>query len=332
MKKKFKYSLAGLIILIIIVLIGGSFYMLGFSLTPKDNKGKDIPGSYEYMRSEYPFIESWLDSLQTVGALRDTFIINPEGRQLHAIFAVAPEPTNKTAVIVHGYTDNAIRMLMIGYLYNKDLKYNIFLPDLQDQGLSQGPAIQMGWKDRLDVLNWMNIANNIFGKSSDSMENKSKPSPQNVTTQMVVHGISMGAATTMMVSGEPQQPFVKCFVEDCGYTSVWDEFSHELKNQFSLPAFPLMYTTSLLCNAKYGWNFQEASSLNQVKKSKLPMFFIHGDADTYVPTWMVYPLYDAKSEPKELWIVPGATHAMSYRDYPQEYTERVKNFVGKYIR
>ena len=316
MKKNIRYGLLGLLAVAVVALTGGSFYMLGYSLTPKDNKGKDIPGSYEYMHSKYPFITPWLDSLQTTGALRDTFIINRKGRQLHAMFASAAKPTDKTAVIVHGYTDNAIRMLMIGYLYNNDLNYNILLPDLQDNGLSEGPAIQMGWKDRLDVLNWMNIANDIFGKR----------------TQMVVHGISMGAATTMMVSGEAQQPFVKCFVEDCGYTSVWDEFSFQLKDMFGLPEFPVMYTTSWLCNAKYGWNFQEASSLEQVKKCSLPMFFIHGDADTYVPTRMVYPLYEAKSEPKELWIVPGATHAMSYKDYPQEYTERVKKFVGKYIR
>ena len=208
MKKNIRYGLLGLLAVAVVALTGGSFYMLGYSLTPKDNKGKDIPGSYEYMHSKYPFITPWLDSLQTTGALRDTFIINREGRQLHAMFASAAKPTDKTAVIVHGYTDNAIRMLMIGYLYNNDLNYNILLPDLQNNGLSEGPAIQMGWKDRLDVLNWMNIANDIFGKH----------------TQMVVHGISMGAATTMMVSGEAQQPFVKCFVEDCGYTSVWDEF------------------------------------------------------------------------------------------------------------
>ena len=315
MKKGIKYSLLGLLTVIIIALVGGSYYMLGYSLTPKDNKGKDIPASYERVRSEYPFIRSWLDSLQTVGALRDTFIINPEGRQLHAVFAAASTPTDKTAVLVHGYEGNAIRMLMIGYLYNNKLGYNIFLPDLQDHGLSGGPAIQMGWKDRLDVLQWMNIANRLYGGN----------------TQMVVHGISMGAATTMMLSGEPQQPFVKCFVEDCGYTSVWDEFSFQLKDMFGLPQFPLMYTTSWLCNAKYGWNFREASSLNQVRKCSLPMFFIHGDDDTYVPTWMVYPLYEAKSDPKELWIVPGATHAMSYKDYPQEYTERVKKFIEKYI-
>ena len=50
------------------------------------------------------------------------------------------------------------------------------------------------------------------------------------------------------------------------------------------------------------------------------MLFIHGDKDTYVPTWMVYPLYEAKPEPKELWIVPGAAHALSYKENKQEYS------------
>ncbi|MDE7344080.1 MAG: alpha/beta hydrolase, partial [Alistipes sp.] len=200
--------------------------------------------------------------------------------------------------------------------YNHDLGYNILLPDLYFHGQSEGDGIRMGWKDRLDVLRWMEIANGIFGGH----------------TQMVVHGISMGAATTMMVSGEEQQPYVKCFVEDCGYTSVRDQFAKELREQFRLPAFPLLPVVSWLCDLRYGWNFREASALEQVRKSTLPMFFIHGDADDFVPTEMVYPLYDAKQQgDKELWVVPGAAHALSYRDNREEYTRRVKEFVGKYI-
>lgn len=320
MKKGIKYGLLGVLAIIIIGLAGGSSYMLGYSLKPDDNKGRNIPASYEYMFSEYPELKPWVDSLKTAGALRDTYIINDRGVRLHALHINAAQPITKTAVIVHGYTDNAVRMLMIAYLYSRQLKYNVLLPDLYGHGMSGGAAIQMGWKDRLDLLQWTETANEMYGGN----------------TQMVVHGISMGAATTMMMSGEvaqgtTQQPFVKCFVEDCGYTSVWDEFSHELKSQFGLPAFPLMYTSSWLCDAKYGWNFKEASALNQVSKCKLPMFFIHGDADTYVPTWMVYLLYEAKPEPKELWIVPGAAHAVSYRDYPEQYTAHVKSFVDKYI-
>ena len=218
---------------------------------------------------------------------------------------------------MHGYTDNSIRMLMIGYLYSRNLKYNILLPDLQNHGLSGGKSIQMGWKDRLDVLQWMDIANKLYGGH----------------TQMVVHGISMGAATTMMLAGEKQAPYVKCFVEDCGYTSVWDEFKKELNVQFGLPTFPLMYMSSALCHLKYGWDFKEASALKQVAKCRLPMLFIHGDADTYVPTRMVYPLYMAKPAPKEIWIVRGGVeHAISYKAQPEEYTRRVNDFTRKYIR
>jgi fermentation-respiration switch protein FrsA (DUF1100 family) len=69
-----------------------------------------------------------------------------------------------------------------------------------------------------------------------------------------------------------------------------------------------------------------------VSKCQLPMFFIHGDSDTFVPTWMVHPLYEAKPEPKELWLAPGSEHARSYFDYREEYTQRVQNFLKKYIR
>ena len=61
------------------------------------------------------------------------------------------------------------------------------------------------------------------------------------------------------------------------------------------------------------------------------MLFIHGDADDFVPTRMVYPLFEAKPGEKELWVVPGAAHALSYRDNPEEYTRRVAEFVGRYI-
>ena len=257
-----------------------------------------------------------MDSLRTANALRDTLVRSERGERLHALYVRAARPTGRTAVIVHGYTDNAVRMLPIGHLYSHHLGYNILLPDLHAHGLSEGDAVQMGWLDRLDVLQWMDTANELFGDS----------------TRMVVHGVSMGAATTMMVSGEELPPYVKCFVEDCGYTSVWDEFKGELKNQFGLPAFPLLDVASWLCKLKYGWSFREASALEQVKKCTLPMFFIHGDADDFVPTWMVHPLYEAKPQPKELWLVPGAAHAVSYKENKAEYTCRVQDFVSKYIR
>ncbi|MDD5876518.1 MAG: alpha/beta hydrolase, partial [Prevotellaceae bacterium] len=44
------------------------------------------------------------------------------------------------------------------------------------------------------------------------------------------------------------------------------------------------------------------------------------------------PLYEAKPQPKQLWIAPGSSHAASFSDHPAEYTSRVAGFVTKYIK
>ena len=311
MKKLLKTFLIVFLVLLILLSAGG-YYMVDYALSPP-NRGKDIEGSYEYMYKEYPHLLPYMDSLQQAKALRDTFITTTDGIRLHGFYVKAPIPTRQTAVIVHGYTDNAIRMMMIGYMYNRDLGFNIFLPDLRYSGQSEGNHLQMGWFDRKDVAQWINLVPTLFGDS----------------VCVVVHGISMGAATTMMLSGDPQPEYIKCFVEDCGYTSVWDEFKNELKNQFNLPAFPLLHASNLICKLRHGWSFTEASALKQVAKCKFPMLFIHGENDTFVPTNMLYPLYEAKPQPKELWLVPSEGHARSYHDFPMEYTEKIKDFVTR---
>ena len=315
MKKKLALGIITLLVMLGCVCIGGGLYMIDYALRPA-NENINQQETMEKMCKSYPYIHPWLDSLQQHHALRDTFIIAPDGIRMHAYFAHASHPTKETAVIVHGYTDCAVRMFHIGYLYNHSLDYNILIPDLRFSGLTEGEAIQMGWLDRKDVMQWINLAPSLFGDS----------------IQSVVHGISMGAATTMMTSGEQLPAYIKCFVEDCGYTSVWDQFEKELKEQFGLPAFPLLHVSSWLCNQTLGWNFTEASAVSQVAKCTLPMFFIHGDSDKYVPTYMVHKVYAAKPEPKELWIVPETTHAKSFQNYPEEYTRRVSLFVNKYIK
>lgn len=313
--KKVIRNLSILIILFCLISLGGGTYFINYALVPTIAQQSKDENPLQSIRKDYPFMNSWLDSLNQADAIRDTFITNPQGLRYHAIYVSATHKTDKTAFIIHGYTDCSYRMMMIGYLYQHDLGYNIFLPDLHFHGQSEGNAVQMGWMDRLDALSWMNVANEVFGGQ----------------TQMVVHGISMGAATTMMLSGENTPDYTHCFVEDCGYTSVWDEFKYKLNESFNIPTFPLLNATNIVCHMRYGWGFKEASALKQVKKCEKPMFFIHGAKDKYVPTWMVKSLYAAKPEPKELWIAPNSKHALSYHDHHDEYTAKVKAFVTKYI-
>ena len=290
---------------VVVALVGASFYMLDYSLAPDPNR-RDVDSCYQQLLAAYPECQEWIDSMHHVNALRDTFVVMDSGERHHALYI--DKGVGKTAVVIHGWRDCAIKFLWLARIYEHELGYNVVLPELHACGESDGDAIQMGWKDRLDVMQWMKLF------QADTM---------------VVHGVSMGAATTMMLSGDTFPETIKDlrFVEDCGYTSVWDEFAMQLKTQFGLPAFPLMYSTSLLCQLRYGWRFAEASAIEQVKKCRHPMLFIHGDSDTFVPTRMVYPLYAAKTGPKQLWISKGAEHALAYEAHKEEYIRQLRQFV-----
>lgn len=317
MKKKIIYGFLSVVLLLLLLTIGGSFYMINYALVRDTDKEQTVKERFADLREKYPETNHWIDSLHQNKALRDTFIMAQDGDRHHAVFAFAHTPTNKVAFLVHGYKDSYVKMLRYAKIY-ADHGFNIIIPDLHACGQSDGEALQMGWKDRLDVLQWMDIANKIFADSTGS-------------TQMVLHGLSMGATTTMCVSGEKTPDYLKCFVEDCGYTDAWSEFSNELKSQFGLPEFPILYTASFICKMKYGWDFKEASALEQVKKCRRPMMFIHGDKDTFVAFDMLEPLVEAKVGRKEVFIAPGSKHAASYHDHKKEYIRRVMLFVNRYI-
>ena len=314
MKKKRKILVCGLLTVVcclVLAIIGGAFYMLDYSLNPAGKEQRDAKTN-DFLRERYDGLVEWIDSMQAVGALRDTFIVNDKGLRLHALYASC-DSARGTAVLVHGFTDNARRMMMFGRVYRDSLHFNIIAPEHQRHGKSEGSSIQMGWLDRLDIERWISVADSLWPSSP-----------------IYLHGLSMGGATVMMCSGDSLLPSVRGIIEDCGYTSVWDEFAGEIKNQFHLPPHPLMDVASLLCQWRYGWNFREASSLEQVRRSTLPMLFIHGENDTFVPTAMVHPLYEAKTKGyKRLWLAPGSEHARSFHDHPQEYFKEMKNFINK---
>lgn len=308
--------------LLLALTIGGAFYMLdyaiGYDHKPGDMRG-DADSSYAELYRRLPDMKPWCDSVRARGLLRDTMVTMPGGERHHAIFMRADSACGRTAIVVHGYTDNCIKFLYLGRMYHRDLHFNILLPDLHAHGLSEGEEVQMGWKDRLDLKHWCAIADSLFAPASAAERSR-----------IVVHGVSMGAATTMCLSGDSIPDYIAAFVEDCGYTGVWDEFSGELRSQFSLPPFPLLYAASALCKLRYGWSFGEASPLRQVARCHRPMLMIHGDADTYVPFAMLQQLYRAKPIPKAKWVARGSAHAAAYLDHPAEYTSVVADFLRKY--
>ncbi len=212
---------------------------------------------------------------------------------------------------VHGYTCTHMDMVT-GAVFYAEKGYHVLMPDLRAHGESEGKYIGMGWPDRKDMLGWIDWI-----------------VQRDPAAQIILSGVSMGSATVMMTAGEKLPANVKAVVADCGYTSVWDEMGHELKQLFHLPAFPLLYVTSWLNRLVAGYSFREASAIDQIRRCTVPVFFAHGSQDNFVPTAMVYRLYDACPTKKELFVVEGAGHANSLFMAPEEYGKRLFAFLDE---
>ena len=290
-------------------------YMCNYALKFNPHGEADIERTREKADSLLPGSTAWYDGLKAQGILKDTTIVGYRDFKVHACYVPAANPAkaNGTAIVVHGYGDNHFVFLYLVRMYRDNLNYNVLFPDLQYHGYSEGDHAQMGWYDRFDVEKWAEVAHGIFGDDF-----------------VVLHGVSMGAATVMMASGDELPPYVKAVVEDCGYSSAWDQFKVNLKQSFHLPPFPILTSASMVSKSRYGWSFKEASSVEQLKKSTVPMLFIHGDADDFVPFEHLQKNYDAKTTGyKEMWVGEGAVHANSYAKHPEEYEAHVKAFLEK---
>ena len=149
---------------------------------------------------------------------------------------------------------------------------------------------------------------------------------------MAYHGLSMGAATVLMASGEEELPRqVKAIIADSPYESVYQLFKYQMNRMFHLPAFPLLDSTSVLTKIRAGYSFREASALKEVEKTNVPILYIHGESDTFVPTELTKDLYRHTSSDAELFLVPNANHGESIALAEDEYKMTIDQFLNRYI-
>ncbi len=234
-------------------------------------------------------------------------------KNLHADFIFPEKESDVFAIIIHGYTSEPRGMGMYAQKYH-ELGYNVLMPSLNGHADSEAGTVTMGWKDRLDIVDWANFIAENYPES-----------------KIILHGESMGAATTMMTTGEDLPDNVKVAVADCGYTSVWDIFSNKIKNNFKMHEFPTLYSANIVNKIYSGFDFKEASAIEQLKKSKTPTIFIHGDKDTFVPYEMLDRVYEACASEKEKITIPDSPHARNACVDPELYWNSVIEFINKYI-
>lgn len=286
------------------------------SLTPsgvkKLNKGEPIdPEINEIYANSVECREGgeWFDAVEP----DKLFTFNKYSDCLHAYYIKADEPSDKYIIVCHGFTSCPRDMGFYAKHFHEQ-GFNVLLPCLRGHDNSEHNYISMGWDDRHDIVDWIEYI-----------------IEQCPASRIVLHGVSMGGATVMMTTGEELASNVVCAVEDCGYTSVWDEFSSQITHIFKLPPFPFLDSANLATKMRFGLDLKRASALEQVKRSKTPTLFIHGDRDTFVPTAMLQPLFEAATCEKEKLLVPDTPHGVSALVEPELYWRTVNAFIAKYI-
>lgn len=237
-----------------------------------------------------------------------------DGLNLNAYYIENKTKSDTVVLMAHGYLGQASEISAFAQIFY-NLGFDCLAPDARGHGKSEGDYYGFGWNERLDYQLW--IQKIIEYKGPD--------------VKILLYGISMGAATVMMTSGETLPDNVKLVIEDCGYTSVYDEMAFQIKNLFKLPAFPIIHATSLYAKMHTGFRYKEASCVNQLKKNRLPILLIHGEADNFVPYFMLDELMEAANEPKEAYRVPGAKHGGAFNADPEKYTAVITDFVNKYL-
>lgn len=188
----------------------------------------------------------------------------------------------------------------------------LLLAEQRSHGQSEGETIGFGVYERFDCLEWAKyIAQKYPG------------------VPIYLCGMSMGATTVLMASELELPSEVKGVIADCGFTSPHAIWSHVIKQNTKISgelAYPI---ANYFVNKKAGYSGDEASTVDAVKNAKVPILFIHGDKDNFVPMSMTIENYNACGSEKTLLIVEGASHGMSYFTDTTAYQQHVKDFFEK---
>lgn len=246
-------------------------------------------------------------------------MLNKDGNMLTAYLFQPKKKSNVYVFASHGYRSEGIgEWCFFAKYYVETLGYNLFVVDHQGQGNSTGKYLGFGSFESRDGLQWLNFMIDKFGKK----------------IKIILHGISMGSATVMLMTGAKSLPEnVKFTIADCGYTSALNEFNYKLE-ALGVPTRPLVPYLSKKNIKRAGYDFQkDTDALAAVGQAKIPMLFIHGTKDKFVPTYMVHELFDNCSAPyKDKLLVEGADHAESYRIDKESYEKKIKEFADMFIK
>lgn len=302
---------AGLLCVFFIAVLYYAYRRVFYSPIPRPKAKEIMPDTGQYR----PYRQEIMQFLEEALALpyEPVCIQSRDGLKLFGKYYHVQDHGPLT-IMFHGYkSPMAERDFEGGIRICRELNCNFLLVDQRAQGKSQGKTITFGIRERYDCLDWIRYASQRFGGE----------------TRIFLYGVSMGAATVLMAAELELPDNVAGIVADCGYTSP-EAIIRKVIADMGIPGSA--YGIVSMAAALFGhFRLKEASPLEGVKHSCVPILFFHGEDDRYVPCSMSRELYEHCSGEKYILTVPGAGHGMSYFGNRREYVRLTKWFMNRYM-
>ena len=214
-------------------------------------------------------------------------------------------------LMFHGYRGSAERDLSGGVQRCFKLGRSAFLVDQRCSNKSEGHVITFGIYEHQDCLRWVDFLIEQFGPD----------------VKIILTGISMGASTVMMAAGHELPENVIGVLADCGFNSAKD-IMYSVIGEMGLPPAVCYPFVKLGARIFGHFDLESYSAQEAMKTCSVPVIFFHGEGDDFVPCWMSKACYDACSTRKELVLIPGAGHGLSYPISPERYLTAARDFFG----
>lgn len=268
----------------------------------------------EVQKTSYaPFYQSMVeaDKWLTDHNAKSVYIESHDGLQLHGRWIPA-EDAKGTIILFHGYRSTVIADFGPAFelYHNKGL--NILVPDQRSHGKSQGRFITFGVKESKDALRWIEYHNKTYGE-----------------IPLFLSGLSMGASTVMYVADQDLPDNVRGIIADCGFTSPAVILSSVYTNVTHLPAGPSIFVTDLFARLFAGFSLFQKDARKTLSQNKTPILIVHGTDDGFVPCRMSRQSYAACTGTKELLLVKGADHGVSFLTDTKLYKATIDRFMEK---
>jgi len=290
------------VIAVALLLIAAAAVGFHIANTAMAGRRQTLEEARAWQESHYDI--SWYDPLEKV----DYTVTGEDGYVLHAQLLKSPEAASGLVIISHGYTDNRFGALKYAYMY-LERGFNVVIYDLRGHGLNAPAPCTYTALERRDLLAMIRDALERFPEASF----------------LGLHGESLGAATSIAVL--ESRPPVDFVVADCPFSEIAPVITGVVESMH-LPAF-LVDIASVCSKIRCGFSYREMRPIESLKGNTVPILFLHGEKDDFIPPEHSRQLKEATAGPAELHLIPDAAHAMSAIWAPEVYRQYVADFLAE---